>query len=187
MKKYLLYLLTLALMLTACGEEKTNEPEKEIIPENIKKSDLSEHELPFFIYTEKIKDENGVPLNLEVFHEEAGLDWQIVLGESFDIFVEDWGEEKLNPIQEIERMEELEQHFDFNYLEKTEDYVLYSKAIPNDSAHVDYHFFHTVEFGENYYYSIKSNPMTQFTLDQVKMMLEASKSLKPATKNIPRA
>lgn len=182
-RKTFLFLTIALLGFASCGEEENKEPEKEIIPENIKKTDLSEYDLPFFIYTEKIKDENGVPLNMEVLHEEAGLDWEIILGKSFDILVEDWGSERKDPLKEIQRMEELEQHYEYKYIEKTNDYVLYSKGIPGDESHVDYHFFHTIDGGDNYYYSIKSNPMTQFTLDEIKVMLEASKSLKPVPAN----
>lgn len=182
-KGNIFYFLLISLFLISCGGEETQKPEPEVIPENIKKTDLTEFEFPFFIYTEKIKDQNGVPFNLEVIHEEAGLDWEIILGNEFNMMIEDWGNEKKNPLAEIQRMEELEQHYEYKYIDKGDNFVLYSKGIPGDAEHVEHHFLYLIEAANNYYYTVKSNPMMEFSLDAAKAMLEASKSITP-TQNV---
>jgi hypothetical protein len=174
MKKILLILpLFIAL---SCGEEKTETTTKNKSVETAKTIDLTSYELPFLIKTEQIKDENGVSLNIEVLHEEGDLDWIVKFGERFNLVIEDWGDEEKNASIEIKRQQELEQFFVYGFIENENDYILYSKAIPGDSLSTEYNFYSVKNVG-GIYYTIKSNPAQHFTLEEVKKMLEASKSM----------
>ncbi len=177
-KLFSIALLTIILASCAAGEA-IEDNTLEILPDNIKKTDLSEHELPVYIYTEKIKDENGVPINMDITHEEGDLDWDIRLGKTFNIIIEDWGDEKKDPVGEIKYMKDLEQFYDYKFIQESEDHVVYSKAIPGDSLNTTYHFYLQKELRDNYFYTVKNNAMEKYTLDQVNIMLEAARSIKP--------
>lgn len=175
MKKILL-ILPLFLMFS-CGEDTPNENTENITTEEITKStDLSSYELPFSIKTEQIKDENGVPLNVDVTHQEGDYEWILKLGDRFNMIIEDWGNEEKNAQSEIQRQQELEQFFIYDFIEEDANYVLYSKAIPGDSLSTEYNFF-AVKKVDDVYYTIKSNPAVNFTLEEAQKMLNASKSL----------
>lgn len=169
-------LLILPLFILFSCEEENKEPLDNNTVEIAKTSDLTTYELPFLIKTEQIKDKNGVPLNIEVIHEEGDFEWIIKFGERFNLIIEDWGDEEQNASEEIKRQQELEQFFVYNLIEEEEDYTLYSKAIPGDSLSTEFNFY-LVKNVEGIYYTIKSNPAQTFTLDEAKKMLEASKSL----------
>lgn len=176
MKKILL-ILPFAALISCGGEEESNNTNTNTeVVEIAKTTDLTTYELPFSIKTEQIKDKNGVPLNVEVDHEEGDLEWIIKFGERFNIIVEDWGTEEKNAQSEIKRQQELEQFFVYDFIEEGDNSVLYSKAIPGDSVSTEFNFF-TVKKVDDIYYTIKSNPAQQFTLKEAKKMLEASKSL----------
>lgn len=174
--KKAIFILSLTFIFS-CGNEETKVTDKPVTEENLKKTDLSEYELPFVIQTEKIKDENGSFLNIDVTHEDGELDWILKLGNSFNLVIEDWGDEKLNPKEEVKRQQELEQHFDYNYIKEESNYVVYSKSIPGDTLNTQHYFYSITEVEEGYYYAIKSNPSESFTLKQINSMLEASLSL----------
>jgi hypothetical protein len=173
--KNTLYLFALVLIFSCGGDEEINNIP--VVEETIKKTDLSQFELPFIIQTEKIEDENGVPLNVDVTHDEGELDWELRLGSRFNIVIEDYGDEQKNAITEIKHQQELEQFFDYTYITETEKTVVYSKAIPGDTLNTQHHFYAVKEVGEGYYYTIQSNPAENFTLEEINKMLEASKSL----------
>lgn len=92
------------------------------------------------------------------------------------MIIEDWGNEEKNAQSEIQRQQELEQFFIYDFIEEDANYVLYSKAIPGDSLSTEYNFF-TVKKVDDVYYTIKSNPAVNFTLEEAQKMLNASKSL----------
>ena len=180
--KKLLLILPLFIAIS-CGGDKTDSTEQNTSIEIAKTTDLTSYELPFSIKTEQVKDENGVPLNIEVLHEEGDLDWIVKFGDRFSLIIEDWGDEEKNALVEIKRQQELEQFFVYDFIENESDYILYSKSIPGDSLSTEYNFY-AVKDVKGIFYTIKSNPAQNFTLEEAKKMLEASKSLIVADKTI---
>lgn len=176
--KKILFLAIPLLFTVSCGEtNKEDNNSIEVNEETVKTTDLSQYELPFSIKTEKLTDENGVPLNVEVLHSEGDLEWEIKLGNHFNLIIEDWGNESKNAKNEVNRQKDLEQFFVYNFIEEEDNYVLYSKSIPGDSINVQFNFYAVKKAEAGYFYSIKSNPAENFTLEETKKMLEATKSL----------
>ena len=178
-KSIYLFSLILFSVFLSCGDStKTSSETKKVVDENIIVSDLSQYDLPLTITSEKSWDQSGSIEELSVSHEPDDIEWDITIGERFNILIEDWGDEAKNAKQEIERKSELEQVLSYEFIREESSFVTYSVSIPGETQEKpDFHFFKVVKIGEDQYYTVMSNPMEKYTEEEINKMVDASNTL----------
>lgn len=75
-------------------------------------------------------------------------------------------------------LQNLQQAFEFEFLEEKEDQLVYKKSIPNSDR--GYYHFYKIQAVDGNSYVIRTNKKGEFSKKQMKRMLKASKTLQKA-------
>ena len=141
------------LLFTNCKSNSEDEDQDLDMSENydaFQQFDLSPFDIKANI---KLPDETaniGAAMKPEVFHEEDGFKWDIIVGPNFNVHIEDWGANKGLVADKKKQNKELE-IYDIKYLVDEPNFIVYKldlkvkgdKNAPKDVGvpHESYHVF----------------------------------------------
>lgn len=120
--------------LASCGGEESEKPKKEteetVDLDGYEELNLSEHDLNVSIMLPTKETAMGT-VKPQISHEEGGFKWNITIGPSFGLIIEDFGSEANLVKRHKERLGEKE-FFHIEYVKEEDNVILYKRMLKYD-------------------------------------------------------
>lgn len=186
----LVYLLAIApFLLMSCGgsngdgDNSTGEDSLQIQFDDMTEFSLKPEGLNMKIMLPEVTSSTGSSIDPSVEHDDGDYLWYLSIGPRFKLIIEDFGKEMNKVAQEKERLKELEEIFDLEFIVDEPKVIMYKRALhEGQGGKISYHCYGEVQIG-GYNYVMRNEDdgsLRPIAEDMVKTIRSAAEIEDPA-------